>query len=103
MRIRPCRRKQSPPTTTSPYATCNACSRPRGRRSTDGSAAVVSRSAAASSAAPAGAGRPCPRWGFVSPAHFSRAFRAAYGMSPREWQATADATGGAAPRLSAPG
>ncbi|MFF0156227.1 helix-turn-helix domain-containing protein [Streptomyces sp. NPDC005263] len=29
------------------------------------------------------------RWGFVSPAHFSRAFRAAYGMSPRDWQATA--------------
>ena len=24
------------------------------------------------------------RWGFVSPAHFSRTFRAAYGMSPRE-------------------
>ena len=30
------------------------------------------------------------RWGFVSPAHFSRAFRAMYGMSPREWQALAD-------------
>ncbi|MFI2123729.1 helix-turn-helix domain-containing protein [Streptomyces sp. NPDC020299] len=28
------------------------------------------------------------RWGFVSPSHFSRAFRAAYGMSPREWQAS---------------
>jgi AraC-like DNA-binding protein len=27
------------------------------------------------------------RWGFSNPAHFSRAFRAAYGMSPREWQA----------------
>ncbi|MFF4399522.1 helix-turn-helix domain-containing protein [Streptomyces sp. NPDC001480] len=26
------------------------------------------------------------RWGFVSPSHFSRAFRSAYGMSPREWQ-----------------
>jgi AraC-like DNA-binding protein len=30
------------------------------------------------------------RWGFVSPAHFSRAFRAFYGMSPREWQNLAD-------------
>ncbi|MGY0055267.1 helix-turn-helix domain-containing protein [Streptomyces sp. LZ34] len=27
------------------------------------------------------------RWGFISPAHFSRVFRAAYGMSPSEWQA----------------
>ncbi len=27
------------------------------------------------------------RWGFTSPAHFSRVFRAAYGMSPSEWQA----------------
>ncbi|MET9476477.1 helix-turn-helix domain-containing protein [Streptomyces sp. NPDC002922] len=26
------------------------------------------------------------RWGFVSPSHFSRVFRAAYGMSPREWK-----------------
>ncbi|MFD5739100.1 helix-turn-helix domain-containing protein [Streptomyces massasporeus] len=26
------------------------------------------------------------RWGFTSPSHFSRAFRAAYGMTPREWQ-----------------
>ncbi|WP_446667485.1 AraC-like ligand-binding domain-containing protein [Kitasatospora phosalacinea] len=26
------------------------------------------------------------RWGFVSPAHFSRAFRAAFGLSPREWR-----------------
>ncbi|AUY53455.1 helix-turn-helix domain-containing protein [Streptomyces sp. CB01881] len=27
------------------------------------------------------------RWGFASASHFSRAFRAAYGVSPREWQA----------------
>ncbi|MFJ3792297.1 helix-turn-helix domain-containing protein [Kitasatospora sp. NPDC090091] len=29
------------------------------------------------------------RWGFVSASHFSRSFRAAYGVSPREWQAGA--------------
>ncbi|MGW0609659.1 helix-turn-helix domain-containing protein [Streptomyces sp. NPDC002788] len=29
------------------------------------------------------------RWGFTSPAHFSRTFREAYGMSPTEWQALA--------------
>jgi AraC-like DNA-binding protein len=28
------------------------------------------------------------RWGFADAAHFSRAFRAAYGMTPREWRAT---------------
>ncbi|MFJ1709485.1 helix-turn-helix domain-containing protein [Kitasatospora sp. NPDC088346] len=26
------------------------------------------------------------RWGFADPAHFSRSFRAAYGMTPREWR-----------------
>jgi AraC-like DNA-binding protein len=26
------------------------------------------------------------RWGFVSAAHFSRVFRAAYGVSPGEWR-----------------
>ncbi|MEV7773640.1 helix-turn-helix domain-containing protein [Kitasatospora sp. NPDC086791] len=31
------------------------------------------------------------RWGFVSASHFSRAFRARYGVSPREWQAHAGA------------
>ncbi|MFJ5306814.1 helix-turn-helix domain-containing protein [Streptomyces sp. NPDC088350] len=29
------------------------------------------------------------RWGFTSPSHFSKAFRDAYGMSPKEWQAPA--------------
>ncbi|MEU6238049.1 helix-turn-helix domain-containing protein [Kitasatospora sp. NPDC047058] len=29
------------------------------------------------------------RWGFVSASHFSRTFRAAYGVSPSEWQAAA--------------
>ncbi|MGC0318359.1 helix-turn-helix domain-containing protein [Kitasatospora acidiphila] len=40
------------------------------------------------------------RWGFVNPAHFSRAFRAAYGVSPREWRAsrTAEGTDGAPSR-----
>jgi AraC-like DNA-binding protein len=28
------------------------------------------------------------RWGFADPTHFSRVFRAAYGMSPREWRAS---------------
>ncbi|MFJ4809646.1 helix-turn-helix domain-containing protein [Streptomyces longwoodensis] len=27
------------------------------------------------------------RWGFVSPAHFSHAFRKAYGMSPAQFRA----------------
>ncbi|MFD8600462.1 helix-turn-helix domain-containing protein [Kitasatospora sp. NPDC059646] len=31
------------------------------------------------------------RWGFVSHSHFSRAFRATYGVSPRQWQAYAAA------------
>ncbi|MCB5179402.1 helix-turn-helix domain-containing protein [Streptomyces antimicrobicus] len=29
------------------------------------------------------------RWGFSSPAHFSRTFKDAYGMSPSQWQALA--------------
>lgn len=29
------------------------------------------------------------RWGFISAPHFSRVFRAAYGMSPSEWRDTA--------------
>ncbi|MGW2180470.1 AraC-like ligand-binding domain-containing protein [Streptomyces sp. NPDC001732] len=33
------------------------------------------------------------RWGFNSPAHFSRVFRAAYGVPPREWRALHTARG----------
>jgi AraC-like DNA-binding protein len=43
------------------------------------------------------------RWGFPSAAHFSRAFRAAYGMSPREWQALADRPSAPSRDTSAPG
>ncbi|MFH8805622.1 helix-turn-helix domain-containing protein [Streptomyces sp. NPDC017936] len=32
------------------------------------------------------------RWGFTSAAHFSRVFRAAYGMAPREWRGAQDPT-----------
>ncbi|MFE9421471.1 helix-turn-helix domain-containing protein [Kitasatospora sp. NPDC006697] len=42
------------------------------------------------------------RWGFVSASHFSRSFRAAYGVSPREWQAglaTGPAPAAVRPRL----
>ncbi|MFD0409516.1 helix-turn-helix domain-containing protein [Kitasatospora sp. NPDC127116] len=37
------------------------------------------------------------RWGFVSHSHFSRAFRDAFGISPREWQAYAARTEGSHP------
>ncbi|MGN9790455.1 helix-turn-helix domain-containing protein [Streptomyces sp. OZ13] len=42
------------------------------------------------------------RWGFVNPAHFSRAFRAAYGVSPREWRdlRTAQDDGGRSPAVT---
>ncbi|MEU1286608.1 helix-turn-helix domain-containing protein [Kitasatospora sp. NPDC005856] len=32
------------------------------------------------------------RWGFANSSHFTRAFRAAYGMTPRDWQAGAHHT-----------
>ncbi|WP_030247137.1 helix-turn-helix domain-containing protein [Streptomyces sp. NRRL S-350] len=51
----------------------------------------LARPAAARATVAAVAGR----WGFVSASHFSRAFRAAYGVSPREWRAAAGA--GSAP------
>ncbi|MER7670123.1 helix-turn-helix domain-containing protein [Kitasatospora sp. NPDC096128] len=53
----------------------------------------LARPAAARSTVAAVAGR----WGFVSASHFSRSFRAAYGVSPREWQA-GPVTGRAAAR-----
>jgi AraC-like DNA-binding protein len=34
------------------------------------------------------------QWGFADPGHFAKRFRAAYGMSPREWQQLAAATDG---------
>ncbi|GGL64027.1 AraC family transcriptional regulator [Streptomyces fumigatiscleroticus] len=44
-------------------------------------------------------GRPAPtvaavaqRWGFISPAHYSRVFRGAYGVSPRAWRAARTGT-----------
>ncbi|MEU0675783.1 helix-turn-helix domain-containing protein [Streptomyces sp. NPDC006172] len=46
------------------------CARELGRR--DASAPTVSAVA--------------QRWGFANPAHFSRVFRGAYGVSPREWR-----------------
>ncbi|MFJ4828694.1 helix-turn-helix domain-containing protein [Streptomyces sp. NPDC088747] len=33
------------------------------------------------------------RWGFVNPTHFSRVFRGAYGLPPREWRSMRMATG----------
>ncbi|MFB0619601.1 helix-turn-helix domain-containing protein [Streptomyces sp. AGS-58] len=43
------------------------------------------------------------RWGFVNPTHFSRVFRDAYGLSPREWRSVrpevgCDDTGGGSKR-----
>ncbi|WP_457030599.1 helix-turn-helix domain-containing protein [Kitasatospora sp. P5_F3] len=37
------------------------------------------------------------RWGFVSPAHFSRVFRAVHGVTPREWRARAAGAEGQPP------
>ncbi|MGW2620879.1 helix-turn-helix domain-containing protein [Streptomyces sp. NPDC001500] len=37
------------------------------------------------------------RWGFLSATHFSRVFRAAYGMSPREWRDAAGRVARSAP------
>jgi AraC-like DNA-binding protein len=33
------------------------------------------------------------RWGFSNPTHFSRRFRATYGISPRDWRQIADEDG----------
>jgi AraC-like DNA-binding protein len=43
------------------------------------------------------------RWGFTDPGHFAKRFRAAYGLSPREWQqlnAPAGPAGGRGPTAS---
>lgn len=37
------------------------------------------------------------RWGFADPAHFSRTFRAAYGVPPREWRSLRSADAGRQP------
>ncbi|UKY48929.1 helix-turn-helix domain-containing protein [Streptomyces inhibens] len=37
------------------------------------------------------------RWGFVNPAHFSRSFRAAYGISPSDWHKVRNADASASP------
>ncbi|GIH73924.1 hypothetical protein Plo01_03530 [Planobispora longispora] len=42
------------------------------------------------------------RWGFVSPAHFSRAFRASYGLSPQQWRTLRAAEGGRTAEPAAP-
>ncbi|MFI2642336.1 helix-turn-helix domain-containing protein [Streptomyces sp. NPDC018610] len=42
------------------------------------------------------------RWGFASAAHFSRVFRAAYGMSPAEWRDSGTRTLGPAPIPTSP-
>ncbi|MEU8222539.1 helix-turn-helix transcriptional regulator [Kribbella sp. NPDC048915] len=34
------------------------------------------------------------RWGFDDAAHFARRFRAAYGVTPREWRRGSSSTGG---------
>ncbi|MFJ9706521.1 helix-turn-helix domain-containing protein [Streptomyces sp. NPDC101234] len=43
------------------------------------------------------------RWGFTSPAHFSRAFRETYGMSPTQWRTAAAELGPTARSGDAPG
>ncbi|WP_043636681.1 helix-turn-helix domain-containing protein [Nonomuraea candida] len=42
------------------------------------------------------------RWGFVSPAHFSRAFRAVYGLSPQQWRTLRTAEGDGEKQQAAP-
>jgi len=41
----------------------------------------------------AGIGAVARRWGFTDPEHFGRRFRAAYGISPREWRQVHDQQG----------
>ncbi|MFF2615845.1 helix-turn-helix domain-containing protein [Kitasatospora sp. NPDC058046] len=73
----------------------DACRRDLARAATR----TAARPATGPTGGPATVAAVAGRWGFVSASHFSRAFRAAYGVSPREWQACARAglaQGGAA-------
>jgi AraC-like DNA-binding protein len=45
---------------------------------------------------PAGIAVVARRWGFTDPTHFGRRFRAAYGLSPKEWRQVHDHTRAAA-------
>ncbi|CAM5632829.1 helix-turn-helix domain-containing protein [Streptomyces atroolivaceus] len=40
------------------------------------------------------------RWGFVNPTHFSRVFRGAYGLPPREWRSMRLSAGDSGPRTA---
>ncbi|MBT2445461.1 helix-turn-helix domain-containing protein [Streptomyces sp. ISL-36] len=67
------------------------------RRRLDACRAELARPAAADLAIAAVAAR----WGFTSPAHFSHAFRRAYGVSPSQWRTSCLRMGPAAGRLVA--
>ena len=96
---RGCRRPRSPPPTTSrsvPVQAVRGRGDQRGRRVRQRRLERCRRDLLD----PASAARPvsvvAARWGLVNAAHFSRAFRAAYGLSPVEYRAMAG--GGSGPR-----
>ncbi|THA40311.1 helix-turn-helix domain-containing protein [Streptomyces sp. A1547] len=81
-------RGPSPPAITSPYGSCTGSS-PRGRNRCPRRSADSGWSAARpTSSTPRLVGTPVhavgARWGFADAAAFSRTFRAAYGISPRD-------------------